>query len=115
MTSKIDAHDGSGYTKTVVPGVTLFAIVALFSTLTLAGPYKYSPDNPYPPPDPATVEHMKKGYLTGDATTVGYNWMRGDGKLDIPREFNPLCFLKAAQSFASQVASTLSLTPSSSK
>ena len=115
MKPKIKTNDATGFSRIAILGGAVFVAVAFVSNTTLAAPYKYSPENPYPPLDPATVARMKKPYLTGDATTREYDMRLPDGTMDIPRKFDPLWFVTATRSFASQLASSMDAGPAASK
>ncbi len=103
MTSKSYGIGNQRFCKAAVLGGTALAFVTLLSTTAFAGSYKYSPDNPYPPPDKAAIEYMKGGYLAGSATSGGYYWVGPDGKAN--QKFDPLFFLTAIGSLFTETAS----------
>ncbi len=116
MTSKSYGIDNKRFSKAAVLGGAALAFVTLLSATAFAGSYKYSPDNPYPPPDKAAIEYMKGGYLTGNATTTGYYWVGPDGKpVHAKRKFDPLFFLTAMRSMFTEIASALQIDVASTK
>lgn len=103
MTSKPYKIDNKRFSKAAVLGGAALTFITLFSATAFAGSYKYSPDNPYPPPDKAAIEYMKGGYLAGSASSGGYYWVGPDGKAN--QKFDPLFFLTAMRSMFTELAS----------